>query len=99
MQHNVKIASRATERSRLPIPREANASSILDARWNFCLDGTLVQHPALSFALRTRIRDHAPGALAGGAGTGHGEKSLLVADLPTALARTACYRTLAGGSA
>jgi len=91
MQNNVKVASRSTEVSSLPKSSVANARAVFHSRGNFCLDRALAQYSALAFALRARIGNYTATALARGTSPRDTEKSLLVTNLPAAVARATRY--------
>src|SRR5215831_19117320 len=88
VENHVQVARWTAEHSGLTISAEANAGAVLDTSRNLGLHRALTQHATLSLALGARIGDDAAHALAGGAGTRHGEESLLITDLAAPLAGT-----------
>src|SRR5438477_2130289 len=87
VQNNIKIACPTTMHAAFTKARETNSSSILDARGNLCVDGSLPQNAPFSFALWTRIGDYAARALAGRACARNAEETLLIPDLSATTAR------------
>src|ERR1700674_637523 len=98
VQYNVQITSRATEWPGFAQSRKTNSSFVFHSGGNFCVHGPLPQHPAVPFAFGTWIGDHAARALAGRAGTGHAEETLLITHLATASTRAAGHRSFAGSA-
>src|SRR4029077_19272700 len=94
VQDHVKIARRPSKSSRFAVSRKPYPCSILHARRTLCLYRPLPQHSALALALGAGIGDYAAHPLAGWTGTRHGEKSLLITHLPSALAGAAGDRRL-----
>ena len=89
VENYVQIAGRATELPHFAGSPEADACSIFDAGRNFCVDRALAQNASFALALRAGIGDDAAGSLAGGAGAGDAEESLLIPDLAASVARAA----------
>src|SRR6266567_1499691 len=89
VQDDIQISGRAAKLADLSRSRKTDSRSILDARGHFRVDGSLAQNPAFALALRARIGDDAPRALAGRTGTSNAEKSLLITNLTAPAARTA----------
>src|SRR5579862_5579618 len=96
VQNHIEVAWRSAVSARFTEASKANASSVFYTSGNFCIDGSLPQHSSLTLALRAGISNHTAHALAGWAGTGHAEKSLLVADLAATATGPAWNRGLAG---
>src|SRR5579883_1395762 len=97
VQHYVKVARRTAKRSCLPVTTEADPRPVLNTGWNLRLHHPLPQHPPLALAFRARIGNDAAGTLAGRARARHGEKPLLIANLPSSLTGAACHRGLPRG--
>ena len=99
VQHHVEVAGRTARQAALPLTRETDAGSILDAGGNFGIHGTLPKNAALPLALCARVGDDAPGALAGRTSARNTEKSLLVAHLAPSGTGTAGHGRFAGRGA
>src|SRR5208282_2900637 len=99
VQNDVQIAGRSAVRPSFAASRKADARAIFHARRNLRLHGTLPEDSAFTFALMARIGDDVAGSLAGGAGAGDAEKTLLVTHLATPVTRAASGGTFAGSGA
>ena len=97
MKNEVEVAGRPAKLTDLSHPRKTDAGSILDPCGNLRVNGILAQDSAFTLALGARVGNYAACALAGRAGTGDAEKSLLIANLAAAVAGTAGGWPLARG--
>src|SRR5882757_2000542 len=99
MKDNVKVAGRPTESAGFAESGEANASAIFDSGGNFGFDRALAHQASFAFALGAGVGDHAASALAGRAGAGDAEESLLIANLAPPITGAALNRGFARRSA
>src|SRR5262249_3742496 len=83
---NVEITRRRAAQTGLALAGEANTRAVLDAGRDLDLQDLLLARAAGAGAARTRLVDHAPGAVAARAGALDGEEALLGAHLAVALA-------------
>src|SRR5579864_4534198 len=98
VKHDIQITRGTTELTDLPPAAKADASPVFNSGRNLRVDSTLAKQSALAFALRARISDDVAGSLARGTRARDAEESLLVANLPAAIAGAAGRRPFAGSS-
>jgi hypothetical protein len=99
VQDNIKVPGWASLRSALADSRKANATTVFDSGGNLGVHRSLTQQAALSLAFRARVRNDGAIALAGRAGAGDAEKSLLIPDLTAAAAGATRHRRFSRRSA
>lgn len=99
VQDDVEIAGRTAERPRFSERGESDAGAVFNASGNLSVHAALPKDAAFAFALGAGIGDHTAHSLAGGAGAGHAEKSLLIANLPASAAGAAGDGRFAGSGA
>ena len=93
----VQVPGRPSERARLSQASEANACAVFHSRGHLRFYHALAKEPPLSLALGTRIRDDRARSLAYGTSTSNAEESLLIPNLPPAIAGPARDWGFTGG--
>ncbi len=94
MQHDIQISGGPAELPDFACARKTDPCPIFHTRGNLGVHRPLAQNPSLAFTFRARIGDDVARTLAGGTSASDAEKSLLVADLATSVARAAGCRPL-----
>jgi hypothetical protein len=99
VQHDVQIAGWPSVKTAFTESCEADASAVFDAGGNLRVNRALTENSSFAFALGARVGHDAAGSLTGRASARNTEKSLLIANLSPACARTAGDGSLARGRA
>ena len=86
VQDNIQISCRAAELPYFPRTREANARSILHTWRDFRVDGPLTQDAALTLAFRAGVGNDIARSLTRRTRARDAEETLLVTNLPAAIA-------------